>query len=76
MTGGAINGTVQAHNGSVLAFIPHTLLEGEVGPTSGPFLQLIAPDCETSAGGIDLTQPPYNLGSGSPSGQTMRSGAP
>jgi hypothetical protein len=63
--GGGISETTQEHTGSALAFIPHTLLEGEAGPTSGPFSQLISPDGRTSGGGIDLTLPPFNLGSGS-----------
>ena len=64
LTGGAIDDTAQQFGGTALAFIPHALLEAEIGPTFGPFLQLISPDGLGSDGGIDLTLPPFKLGGG------------
>ncbi len=53
------------YTGSALSFIPHALLDAEVGPTFGPWLQLVSPDAVTGIGAIDLTKKPFSLGGGS-----------
>ncbi|MGC9962396.1 MAG: hypothetical protein ABSE47_10930 [Acidimicrobiales bacterium] len=64
-TGSSIDGVRESYEGSALAFIPHALLDAEVGPTYAPWLQIVAPNGETDGGHIDLSKSPFDLGGGS-----------
>jgi hypothetical protein len=66
LTGGTIQETTQAHEGTTLSFIPHALLEGETAsPAFGPYLQLIAPNGLNTSGDVDLTASKYGFSGGS-----------